>query len=292
MRTSFQAGVTGIAIAATALVVVTASTASSDPVSSSSAYGASVGGTPGQPAVASDGTQDQTGGGQLPTQLGPLTSGGGLTLSAGDDHATATVTDLTLGSAVAQLPPEVKEGLAHLTQVCTTVGQTGDADQVLTPLNDAISQVPGLGQVVEVPTVEAAATFCNGLLDSDILSLAKVGSLQSECTDQTGTVTLGDVTVLGAQQPALAGEVAPETQLLPPELAPVARITLNHQTGDGENFTVEGLRLEVGGTVVAVIASTTCGGPAQEAEVKNATTKPHKPAPVPTPTTTSAPVTG
>ncbi len=293
MRTSFQAGVTGIAIAATALVIVTASSASSDPVSSSSAYGASVGGTPGQPAVESDGTQDQTGGGQLPAQLGPLASGGVLALSAGDDHATATVTDLTLGSALAQLPPEVKDGLANLTQVCDGVQQGGDANQVLVPLNDALNQVPGLGQVVEVPTVEAAATFCNGLLDSDILSLAKVGTLQSQCTDQTGTVTLTDVAVLGAQQPVLAGEVAPETQLLPAELAPVAQITLNHQSVDGDNFTVEGLRLEVGGTVVAVLASATCGGPAVE---KAAVTPPKpqktKQAPTPTPVKTSAPVTG
>ena len=292
MRTSVRAGVTGIAIAATALVVVTASTASSEPVSSSSAYGVSVGGTPGQPAVESDGTQDQTGGGQLPAELGPLASGGALALSAGDDHATAAITDLTLGSAVAQLPPEVKEGLAHLTQVCDGVQQGGEANQVLVPLADAINQVPGLGQVVEVPTVEDAAAFCHGLLDADILSLAKVGTLQAQCTDQTGTVTLGDVSVLGAQQQQLTGEVAPETQLLPAELAPVAQITLNHQSRDGENFTVEGLRVEVGGEVVAVLASATCGGPAaQEAEVKNATTRP-KPAPAPTPVKTSAPVTG
>ncbi len=293
MRTSLRAGLTGIAIAATALVVVTASTASSDPVSSSSAYGVSAGGSPGQPSVESDGTQDRTAGGHAPTQLGPLASGGALALSAGDDHATATITDLTLGSAVAELPPEVTKGLANLTQVCESVQQGGEANQVLTPLNDAINQIPGLGQVVEEPTVEAAAAFCDGLLDSDILALAEVGSLQAQCTDQTGTVALRDVSVLGAQQPGLAGDIAPETQLLPAELAPVARITLNHQSHDGEDFTVEGLRLEVGGEVVAVLASVTCGGPApQEAEVEDAATKRNKLAPVPTPTTTSAPVTG
>lgn len=294
MRTTLKAGVTGIAIAATALVVVTASMASSDPVSKSSAYGVSVGGTPGQPAIDSDGTQEQTGGGQLPAQLGPLASGGVLALTAGDDHATAAVTGLTLGSAIGELPPEVKDGLANLTQVCTAVGQGGEANQVLTPLNDASNQVPGLGQVVEVPTVEEAATFCTGLLDSDILSLAKVGTLQTQCTDQTGTVTLSDVSVLGAPQAALAGEVAPETQLLPPELATVAKITLNHQVGSGEDYTVEGLRLEVGGNVVAVLASATCGGPTveQAAVTKPAKPKKTRPAPTPTPVKTSAPVTG
>ena len=172
------------------------------------------------------------------------------------------------------------------------MGQAGDANQVLAPLNDAINQVPGVGQVVEVPTVEAATAFCNGLLDSDILSLATVGTLQAQCTDTTGSVTLTDVTVLGAPQPVLAGEVAPETQLLPPELAAVAKITLNHQSLDGEDFTVEGLRLEVGGQVVAVVASATCGGPAAAPAVKNEPGKKPKPAPVPTPAKASAPVTG
>lgn len=291
MRTSWKAGATGLAITATALLVATTSTASGDAVSSSSAYGVSVGGAPGQPAVESDGSGTQTGGGQVPAQLGPLASGGVLALSAGDDHATAAVTGLTLGSAVAQLPQELKDGLAHLTQVCSAVEQGTQANEVVAPLNDALDQVPGLNQVVEVPTVEAATAFCNGLLDSDILDLATVGTLQAQCTDQTGSVTLSDVKVLGAPQPVLAGEVAPETQLLPPELAPVAKITLNHQTLDGENFTVEGLRLEVGGKVVAVLASATCGGPAPVVQESKGPKK-GKQAPVPTPVRTSAPVTG
>lgn len=262
MRTTFAAGITGIAIAATTLLVAASTTASGEQVSSSSAYGASIGGTPGQPAVESDGTSTQTGGGQLPAQLGPLASGGVLALSAGDDTASSAVTNLTLGSAVAQLPQALKDGLANLNQVCTGISQATPANQVLTPLNDAINQIPGLGTVVEVPSIEAATTFCNGLVDTDILNLATVGTLQSQCTDQTGTVTLSDVKVLGAPQPVLAGAIAPETQLLPAELAAVAKITLNHQVQDGENFTVEGLRLEVGGQVVAVLASATCGGPA------------------------------
>ncbi len=292
MRTSFKAGVTGIAVAATTLLVVTAPTATGEPVSSSSAYGAAVGGTPGQPAVESDGSSTQTGGGQLPAQLGPLAAGGVLALSAGDDTASSAVTNLTLGSAVAQLPQAIKDGLANLSQVCTGISQATPANQVLTPLNDAIGQIPGLGTVVQVPTVEAATTFCNGLVDSDILDLATVGTLQSQCTDQTGTVTLSDVKVLGAPQPVLAGAVAPETQLLPPELAAVAKITLNHQVRDGENFTVQGLRIEVGGQEVAVLASATCGGPAAQPVVQQAPSKGPKQAPKPTPVKTSAPVTG
>ena len=294
MRVPLRTSFTGTALAAAALLLVTAQTASGEHLSSSSAYGASVGGSPGEPAVESDGSQTQTGGGQLPAELGPLAAGGVLALSAGNDHATAQVTDLTLGQAAAQLPQELKDGIAQLGQACTVAEQASEADQAIAPLNAAIDEVPGIGQVVDLPTTEAAAAFCNGLLDADILSLAEVGTLQAECTDTAGTVTLTDVKVLGAPQPVLAGAVAPGTELLPPELAPVARITLNHQVLEGQNFTVQGLRIEVGGKEVAVVASATCGGPGAHApEVKQAKQpKQPKPAPVPTPVKTSAPVTG
>ena len=265
MRTPVKAGVTGSAMATATLLIVTAPTASGEHQSGSSAYGVSVGGTPGEPTVASDGAPIQTAGEQLPAQLGPLASGGVLTLSAGNDRATATITDLTLGQAIA-------------------------------PLNAAIDQIPGIGEVVELPATATATTFCTGLLDADVLSLAKIGTLQAECNDTAGTVTLTDVETLGAPQPLLVGAVAPEPQLLPAELADVATITLNHQTLDGENFTVEGLRLEVGGEEVAVLASATCGGPmAHPADVKSEQAQPSKepkPAPAPTPVQASTPVTG
>ena len=292
MTISLRTAVTGTALATAALLVVTATTANGEHQSPSSAFGVSVDGTPGQPAIESDGSQEQTGGGQLPAQLGPLASGGGLTLGAGNDRATATVTDLTLGSAAAQLPQELKDGLANLTQACTVVEQGTDLNQPIDPLNAALDQIPGVGGVVDLPTVEAATTFCNGLLDADILSLAKIGTLQAECNDTTGTVTLAGTEVLGAPQPLLVGAVAPETQLLPPELAAVATITLNHQVSDGENFTVQGLRVVVGGQEVAVVASATCGGPIADPEVEPVEKKDPKEAPVPVPVQTSVPVTG
>ncbi len=294
LRTSATGVSTGIALATAAVLMVTTSTASGEHTSSSSAYGISAGGAPGQPAAESDGSQTVTGGGQIPGQLGLLAAGGSLSVSAGNDQATAAINDLTLGQGVAQLPQALKDGLASLAQACTVVEQGGEANQVIDPLNDAIDQVPGLGQVVEVPSVEAATTLCNGLLDPDILSVATVGSLVSQCNDQTGTVTVAGVEVLSAPQPLIAGEVAPDTQLLPAELADVARITLNHQVRDGETFTVEGMRIEVGGQVVAVLASATCGAPIADPEVEaeQEEAKERKAAPVPEPVRTSAPVTG
>jgi hypothetical protein len=288
MKMRAKAAIAGIALTTGATMLLGVPSATGDHQSSSSAYGVSVGGQAGQPAVEYDGGETQTGGGELPAQLGPLAAGGVLTLSAGNDNATAKVTDLTLAQALAELPDELKDGIDQLTQACTAFDQAGDLNQAIDPLNDAINQIPGIGTVVELPSTEEASEFCNALLDNDILSLAKIGTLQTECNDKTGTVTLTDVEVLGAEQPVLAGEVAKDTQLLPAELAPVATITLNHQTTKGENFTVDGLRVEVGGQLVAVVASTTCGGPIAH----EPNTPEPAPAPKPTPTPAPVPVTG
>ena len=286
MKLRAKAAVISTALVLPATMVLGVSSASDTHQSSSSAYALSLGGSPGQPA-ASYPEGPTSGGGALPDQLGPLAAGGVLTVTAGNDHATAQITDLTLGQAVAGLPDDLKNGIGQLTAACQVFDNAGGADAAVGPLNDAIDQVPGgIGDVVDLPTAEAASDFCNALLDADMLDLAKVGTLLTECTDQTGSVTLTDVSVLGAQQPVLAGKVKPETELLPPELAPVAKITLNHQVSDGENFTVQGLRIEVGGQEVAVLGSATCGGPIAEHVQQD------RPAPTPQPVKRNAPVTG
>ena len=285
MKLRVKATVTSVALALPVTMALGVSSADDARQSSSSAYAVSLGGSPGQPEAKYPGGPT-SGGGALPDQLGPLAAGGVLTVTAGDDHATAEITDLTLGQALAELPDDLKDGIGQLTAACQAFDEAGDADAAVDPLNDAIDQVPGgIGDVVDLPTTEQASDFCNALLDADILDLARVGTLLSECTDQTGSVTLTDVEVLGAEQPVLAGPVQPETQLLPDELAPVARITLNHQVSDGENFTVEGLRIEVGGQEAAVLASSTCGGPIVHEVGRDR-------APAPRPVERNAPVTG
>ena len=290
MRTRSKTGIAGVALATATVMMLGAPSASGDHQSESSAYALSVGGSPGEPAVKYEGGKTKTGGGELPAELGPLAAGGVLTLSAGDDKASAQITNLTLASAIAELPQELKDGIAQLQQACTVFEQAGDADQAIDPLNDAIDSVPGgIGTVVELPDSEAAADFCNGLLDADILNLAEVGVLLAQCNDMSGGVTLTDVSVLGAEQPALAGDVPKNLKLLPAELEQVAQITLNRQTTEGENFTVDGLVLEVGGQEIAVLASATCGGPI--AHEPDPDPEP-KPAPAPTPVPANVPVTG
>ena len=76
--------------------------------------------------------------------------------------------------------------------------------------------------------------------------------------------------------------------MLPAELDPLIKITLNRQTTEGKDFTVDGLVVELGGQEVAVLASTTCGGPiAHEPNPEQP-----QPAPTPTPVERNVPVTG
>ncbi len=262
MRTPTKAGIAGVALA-TAGALMLAPSASGTHQSASSAFGVSAGGQAGMPmAQYPEGPREA--GGQLPDQLGPLASGGALTVTAGNDQATAELTDLSLGGVVPQLPPEVTDAIGQLTPLCTTFTQVGEggADAALLALNQGINQIPGLGDLAELPDGAAATEFCNGVLGVEGPNLADIGSLQTQCQGDTGGVTLSGVSVLGQEQPALAGPVPTENySLLPPELDAVAKVTLNRHTQQGDVLTVDGLVLEVGGEEVAVIASATCGAP-------------------------------
>jgi hypothetical protein len=289
MNKPIKAGITGVALVTAVTMTVGVPSASGDHQSKSSAFGIALGGEVQQPAAEYP-AGPRSGGGALPAELGPLASGGVLTVTAGNDRATAKITDLTLGAGVAaELPQELKDGLSQLSQACTVFEQAGGVNAAIDPLNEAINQVPGVGTIVDLPTAEAAAEFCNGLLDADILELATVGTLLTECNGDTGGVTLTDVSVLGAEQPVLAGEVPKNTELLPAELAEAVSITLNNQYQSADGFTVEGLRVEIGGEEAAVLASTTCGDPIAH---QNDNDPEPEPAPAPTPVERNVPVTG
>src|SRR5215203_83946 len=104
--TSFTAA--AVAVMAGSALLVAAPGASGDHQSSSSAYGFSLGGSPGEPAAKfPEGPREA--GGELPAELEQLAAGGVLTVTAGDDNATAEVTDLTLGSGLEELPQELRE---------------------------------------------------------------------------------------------------------------------------------------------------------------------------------------
>ncbi len=286
MKMRTKAGITGVALATATALMLGAPSASGDHQSSSSAYGVSVGGQAGQPAVEYNGGATKTGGGELPAELGPLAAGGVLVLEAGNDRASSKVTDLTLGGALAELPAELRDGLQQIQTAC---------DQLpAEPAEDIDEQIFGqlpteLQELIDTPG--NLRDLCQVLGGGTFTELASIDTLHAECDDNDGNVMVSNVSLFGSSTELNnPGDVAPNTSVLPAELEPLVKITLNRQTTKGEEFTVDGLVLEVGGQEVAVLASATCGGPIADPTQP----KPDKPAPAPAPTPVerSVPVTG
>ena len=279
--TSFTAATVAV-MAGSALLVAAPGASSADP-SPSSAYGFSLGGSPGQPAAKfPEGPRNA--GGELPAELGPLAAGGVLTVTADDDHATSEVTDLTLGSGLAGLPEELRDGLGQIQDACEQLPKEpapGADEQIF-------GQLPGkLKELIDTPG--DLRDLCSVIGEGTFNELASIDTLHVECTDKTGTVAVSNVRLFGSTTPVNdTGNVGKNTSVLPAELDPLIKITLNRQTTKGEDFTVDGLVIELGGEEVAVLASTTCGEGAPAAGGS-----PEAPtAPAPTPQQGTAPVTG
>ena len=256
MGITTKAGIAGVALATAATMTFGVQSASGTHQERSSAYGFSLGGSAGQPAAAfPDGPREA--GGELPAELGPLAAGGVLTVTADSDHATAKVTDLTLGGGLAQLPAELREGLQQISAVCGQLPAepTPDLDQQL------FEQLPvGLQEIVDTPG--NLRDLCGVIGDGSFAELAGIDTLHTECRDDSGTVAVSNARIFGSTTPLNDTGNAPRNfSVLPAELAPLIQITLNRQTTKGESFTVDGLVLELGGQEVAVLASATCGGP-------------------------------
>jgi hypothetical protein len=280
MRIPTKTGLAVVALATAATMTFGVQSASGTHQDRSSAYGLSLGGSPGQPAAAFPQGPRQAGG-QLPAELEQLAAGGILTVTAGDDHATAKVTDLTLGDGLSQLPAEVKDGLQQISSVCDQLPAqpAPDVDQQL------FEQLPGgLQEIVNTPG--NLRDLCGVIGDGSFAQLASIDTLQAECTGNSGTVEVSNARVFGSTTPLNdTGDAPKNFSVLPAELAPLIEITLNRQTTKGQDFTVDGLVLKLGGQEVAVLASATCGGPIAHGSTP-------REAPRPTPVRNSVPVTG
>ncbi|CAA9374853.1 MAG: hypothetical protein AVDCRST_MAG47-1550 [uncultured Nocardioidaceae bacterium] len=280
MRTPLKAGIAGVALATAATMMVGAPSATGDHQESSSAFGFSLGGSPGEP-VAKFPEGPREAGGEIPAELEQLATGGILTVTADNDRATATVTDLTLLAGLEELPKELRDGLQELQALCAELPE----DEA--PTDEILGEIPGgLKDVINTP--ESLQELCNALAGGDFTNLAAVEALNAECDGNTGTVEVVNARLFNSDQALNDSDVKPNSSLLPPELAPLIEITLNRQTTQGDSFTVDGLVLKLGGEEVAVLASATCGGPiAHEPQPKQP-----KQAPIPTPVERSVPVTG
>jgi hypothetical protein len=283
--TTFTA--TAVAALTGAALALSVPGATSAPPTKSSAYGVSVSGggeqvVPPTPYVESTDGSNQTGGGQIPDN--PIVSGGVVSLTAGNDQASATVTDLTLGAVAAEFPPELREQLTQLQQVCE-----GGSELPGEELPDILGELPIA--LPQQPSEDELIAFCNGLFDGDFVNLATVGTLVAACDGNRRTVTIEDVTVLGSPAPDLEGEIAPNTPLAPEN--PLLNVILNRQNeGPNGAKNVAALVADVaGGQGEVVVSSASCGERIAEPVQEDRDPQPPT-APAPTPVTTSAPVTG
>ena len=283
MKIRAKAGITGIALATAATMMLGVPSASGDHQSSSSAYGFSLGGSPGEPAAKFP-EGPRSAGGELPAELEQLAAGGVLTVTANDDRATAQVTDLTLGSGLEQLPEELRTALQQIKDACDQLPPEPDDDVD----QQIFDQLPGnLQELIDTPG--NLRDLCLVIGGGTFAELASIDTLHVDCHDTTGSVAVTDVRIFGSTTAINdTDNVAPNTSVLPAELEPLIKITLNRQSTEGEDFTVDGLVVELGGQEVAVLASTTCGGPI--AHEPNPEQPP--PASTPTPVERNVPVTG
>ena len=289
MRIVTKAGLAGLALTtATGLMVATSGATNAAPATKSSAYGLAIYADgkeefPPTPYVESTDGSTQTQGGEIPEN--PVVYGGVAALSAGNDEASVRVADLTVGEALAELPPELTGPVGELEAACAGLEET--PGEQIPPI---LSELPIGG--VEQPTEEEIVSFCEGLLDEVIPNLAEIKTLDVRCDGDSGSVTVAGVEVLGAEVP-FAGEVPEDTTLLPAE-SPV-NITLNRQTaGSDGSYTVDGIVATLGpeGEGEIVIGSATCGEPIAAPPGDGGGDPAPPAAPAPTPVAANAPVTG
>jgi hypothetical protein len=269
--------------------LVVAANPSQAAATKSYAYGVSIGGEEGSPKAEHPGGPSSDGG-ELPAELGPLAAGGLLTVKASENQAQATVTNLKVGSGMDQLPEELRGGLQELYQICE--GLPPEADGGEDPAGELLGSLPG-GLKDTVQTPKDLRDLCDAVAGGDFTELASVEVLDAQCNGRSGSVEVQNARVFGSDTPLTDSDVAPNTSLLPPELAPLIEITLNRQrTNDKGGFVVEGLVLKLGGEEVAVLSSATCGEriPAESSPTGRAPAP--KQAEAPKPVRQSVPVTG
>lgn len=294
MKLRTPLALTGAAALAVTTGLVTTATTSQAAATKSFAYGISINGEPKQPYIESTDGQTQTQGTPaFPDN--PLLTGTIAELSAGNDTASITIADVTVGDVGSEIPAEITEQLAALKEACAPFqGQTEPLDEeVIGGVEDGLAEIlpPAL-----VPDVADLDEFCNTVLGFELPALADLDTLVVECNGDQGGVTLAGANILG-ESVVVPGEIERNTKLIgDTELSPLAaliEITLNRQTGprpDG-SFSVDGAVVSLaGGEGEIILGHTTCGKPI--AQPRNPGRAPAPRAEAPEPVRQSVPVTG
>ncbi|WP_148570794.1 hypothetical protein [Nocardioides caldifontis] len=281
MRRTATAALTGL-VATTAAVVLVSAGASQAAGTKSYVYGLDIvaqgQSQVRQPYVESTDGSEQTGvGSALPEN--PLLTGEVGLFRAGNDSASMTLADISVGGGIVdQLPPEFAEGLAQLQPLCEQVPET--------PAE--IPEIPELP--IPLDEVLDVRTACESLASGELTDLLAVDLVEVACEGDSGTVDIGGVTLLGL--PVDVPALEPDTAILPEN--PGLTITANRQTAheDG-SFTIDALVVDLAGEAEVVLGSATCGEPLPtEPAVEEP--EPDLPplAPAPEPVRGNLPVTG
>ncbi|NYI43180.1 hypothetical protein BJ993_000260 [Nocardioides aromaticivorans] len=230
----------------------------------------------------------------------PVASGGVINVSAENGKASSSVTDLGVGDGLlAQLPAELTGPLGD---ACDQIA--GALDPVTGQINDALlgTLLPQIGDLLDDISDATDGTPLDlsllGALDLSELTDLQLGGLCdvlagddqlvgadaviAECTGDTGTTTITDLSALG-----LPVDIDVDEPNAKVEIPGLLTITANEQISNADGtFTVNALHVNLLGQVDLVVASATCGEVTSDEE-----TDPSD-APTPTPVESHVPVTG
>lgn len=240
----------GVATAVTALVVGTSTGYAAN--TTSSAYGGSATGAapfgPTPTVESTDGSTQTTSAASLPAN--DYIAADTVKLTAGNDTASSSVGSVHIGSGL--LPTEF----------------TGTLKSILDPIQEqcALPTLPVLSTITghlpgaitgALPSGLDPADLCNAIGEGapDLLGL---NGLEASCDGDTGTVSLGSMTLLGQSfdLPALDKTTAiiPDNDLI--------TVTANKQVAnDDGSFSVTGLSIDVAGQETINLVGVTCGKP-------------------------------
>lgn len=251
MKRWMTAGVTGVAAAGAATIVMASTGVAQADGSTSSAYGFKAEGPfPVEPmpfVESRDGSERSAQLGASPEN--PLLAVRAGTVTAGDRSASVELLDVEVGRGLLAELPEVPP---ELRQLCQELPEEG----VPTP-PDGLPEVPipGLPSLDDLPA-DDLRSLCELVLTPPE-SLLGIELVRVSCEGREGRVEVAGLEVAGTAVPT---PELPEGAGIPAN--PLLTITANRQTENPDgSFTVEGLVIDLGdGTEEITLGSATCGG--------------------------------
>lgn len=244
--------------------------------------------------VSSDGKQVEDSLGAIPEN--PLITGGIVNVSARNNHASASVTELNVLNGIEPL----QEVFTQLEPLCSALDQI-PLGTITEPLIDPVTGtlLPALTEALAdagQPNIDLSlipALDFSELLPDQLGDLCDVGTsvvqadtVTAECNGDSGTAVVAGLTVAGLEPTIDTNQ--PNRSI---EVPGLLELTVNRQTKNADGtFTVDALYLNLLDQIELTVSSATCGEVLAAAPPSDPT---ESDAPTPRdPVTTNAPVTG